>query len=109
MHPIFGTLRMHTGVDIGASTGEPIHAAGDGVVVSAGPMGGYGNATVIDHGGGLATLYGHQSRIEVSAGQHVTRGQVIGKVGCTGTCLGSHLHFEVRINGRPVNPAPYIT
>ncbi|MEA2844242.1 MAG: hypothetical protein QOJ69_1913 [Actinomycetota bacterium] len=109
VHPIFGTLRMHTGVDIGASTGTPIHAAGDGVVVSAGGMGGYGNATVIDHGGGLATLYGHQSKIDVSAGQHVTRGQVIGKVGCTGTCLGSHLHFEVRINGRPVNPAPYIT
>jgi murein DD-endopeptidase MepM/ murein hydrolase activator NlpD len=109
VHPIFGSVRLHTGVDIGASTGTPIHAAGDGVVVSAGTMGGYGNATVIDHGNGLATLYGHQSKIDVSAGQHVTRGQVIGKVGCTGTCLGAHLHFEVRINGRPVNPAPYIT
>ncbi len=109
VHPIFGSVRMHTGVDIGASTGTPIRAAEAGTVVTAGGMGGYGNATVIDHGGGLATLYAHQSKIDVSVGQHVTRGQVIGKVGCTGTCLGAHLHFEVRINGRPVNPAPYVT
>ena len=109
VHPIFGSVRMHTGVDIGASTGTPIHAAEAGTVVTAGSMGGYGNATVIDHGGGLATLYGHQSKIDVSVGQHVTRGQVIGKVGCTGTCLGAHLHFEVRVNGRPVNPAPYVS
>ncbi len=108
VHPIFGSVRMHTGVDIGASTGTPIHAAEAGTVVSAGGMGGYGNATVIDHGGGLATLYAHQSQIGVSAGQQVTRGQVIGRVGCTGTCLGAHLHFEVRVNGRPVNPAPYV-
>ena len=109
VHPIFRSVRMHTGVDIGASTGTAIHAAEAGTVVSAGGMGGYGLATVIDHGGGIATLYAHQSRIDVSSGQRVTRGQVIGRVGCTGTCLGAHLHFEVRVNGRPVNPAPYIT
>lgn len=109
VHPIYGSVRMHTGVDIGASTGTPIRAAEAGTVVSAGGMGGYGNATVIDHGGGMATLYAHQSKIDVSTGQTVTRGQVIGKVGCTGTCLGAHLHFEVRLGGRPVNPAPYVT
>ncbi len=109
IHPIFGTARLHTGVDIGASEGDPIHAAGDGVVVSAGWLGGYGNATIIDHGGGIATLYGHQSLIQVSEGERVTRGQVIGRVGCTGTCTGDHLHFEVRIDGEPVDPVPYVT
>jgi len=79
------------------------------VVVSAGWLGGYGNATIVDHGGGIATLYAHQSLIGVSEGERVSRGQVIGRVGCTGTCTGDHLHFEVRIDGEPVNPAPYIT
>lgn len=109
VHPVFGNVRIHTGVDIGGEFGDSIHAAEDGVVVSAGWLGGYGNATVIDHGGGLATLYGHQSELLVSAGEHVSRGQVIGRVGCTGTCTGPHLHFEVRIDGEPVNPVPYIT
>jgi murein DD-endopeptidase MepM/ murein hydrolase activator NlpD len=109
VHPVFGSVRIHTGVDIGASEGEAIHAAGDGVVVSAGWLGGYGNATIVDHGGGVATLYGHQSRMSVSGGERVSRGQTIGRVGCTGTCTGDHLHFEVRIDGRPVNPVPYIT
>jgi len=109
VHPVFGTVRMHTGVDIGGEAGDAIHAADDGVVVSAGWLGGYGNATVIDHGGGIATLYGHQSQILVSEGERVTRGEVIGRVGCTGTCTGPHLHFEVRINGDPVDPVPYIT
>ena len=108
VHPIYGDVRMHTGIDFGASTGTPIHAAADGVVVSAGPLGGYGNATVIDHGNGLATLYGHQSSIIVSPGQHVSRGQVIGYVGCTGLCTGPHLHFEVRVRGTPVDPMQYL-
>ncbi len=108
VHPIYGDVRVHTGVDFGASYGTPIHAAADGVVVSAGPLGGYGNATVIDHGNGLATLYGHQSSIAVAPGQHVSRGQVIGYVGCTGLCTGPHLHFEVRVRGTPVDPMPYL-
>lgn len=108
IHPIFGTKKLHTGWDFHASYGDPIHAAADGVVVSAGPRGGYGNAVVIDHGGGMATLYAHQSKVAVSSGQHVSKGQVIGYVGCTGYCTGPHLHFEVRINGRPVDPTPYM-
>jgi murein DD-endopeptidase MepM/ murein hydrolase activator NlpD len=107
-HPIYGDTRMHTGIDFGASAGTPIRAAADGTVVSAGPLGGYGNATVIDHGNGLATLYGHQSSIAVSPGQRVNRGQVIGYVGCTGLCTGPHLHFEVRVRGTPVDPMQYL-
>jgi murein DD-endopeptidase MepM/ murein hydrolase activator NlpD len=108
IHPIYGTSLLHTGIDYGADEGTPIRAAADGVVVSAGWYGGYGNATIIDHGGGIATLYGHQSSIGVSAGQKVTQGQTIGRVGCTGDCTGPHVHFEVRLNGDPVNPANYL-
>jgi murein DD-endopeptidase MepM/ murein hydrolase activator NlpD len=108
VHPIFGDVRMHTGIDFGASEGTPIHAAADGVVVSAGVQGGYGNATIIDHGNSLATLYAHQSRFAVSAGQTVKRGQVIGYVGHTGFATGPHLHFEVRVNGTPVDPMKYL-
>lgn len=108
IHPIYGTARLHTGIDYGADEGTPIRAAADGVVVSAGWYGGYGNATIIDHGGGIATLYGHQSSMSVSAGQKVTQGQTIGRVGCTGDCTGPHVHFEVRVNGDPVNPANYL-
>lgn len=108
IHPIFGTRKLHTGWDLNAGGGEPIVAAADGVVVSAGTRGGYGNATVIDHGGSLATLYAHQSSMAVSAGQQVERGQVIGYVGCTGYCTGAHLHFEVRVNGAPVDPSGYV-
>jgi murein DD-endopeptidase MepM/ murein hydrolase activator NlpD len=107
VHPIFGDSRMHTGIDFGVSTGAPIRAADDGVVVIAAPYGGYGNATVIDHGNALATLYGHQSALLVAPGQHVTRGQVIGRAGCTGYCTGPHLHFEVRLYGTPVDPLSY--
>jgi murein DD-endopeptidase MepM/ murein hydrolase activator NlpD len=109
IHPIYGDARMHTGVDIGAGSGASIRAAGDGVVVTAGTMSGYGNTTIIDHGGGLATLYAHQSSIGVSGGQRVAAGQAIGRVGCTGSCTGPHLHFEVRVNGDPVNPVPYLS
>jgi murein DD-endopeptidase MepM/ murein hydrolase activator NlpD len=108
VHPIFGDVRMHTGIDFGASEGTPILAAGNGTVVSAEPLGGYGNATIIDHGGSLATLYGHQQAIVVTVGQHVQRGQLIGYVGCTGYCTGPHLHFEVRVNGNPVDPIGYL-
>ncbi|HEV2759708.1 MAG TPA: peptidoglycan DD-metalloendopeptidase family protein, partial [Acidimicrobiales bacterium] len=107
IHPIYGTSRLHTGIDYGADSGTPIRASADGVVVSAGWFGGYGNATIIDHGGGIATLYGHQSTISVSEGGRVTQGQTIGRVGCTGDCTGPHVHYEVRVNGDPVNPANY--
>jgi murein DD-endopeptidase MepM/ murein hydrolase activator NlpD len=106
--PVTGTQAFHSGIDFGASCGTPIRAAGSGKVLSAAPSDGYGNATVINHGGGLATLYGHQSAFAVSAGQVVTQGQVIGYVGSTGKSTGCHLHFEVRVNGNPVNPLGYL-
>jgi murein DD-endopeptidase MepM/ murein hydrolase activator NlpD len=108
IHPISGGSRVHTGVDIGASSGTPIKAADDGVVVMAGPNGGYGNWTLIDHGGGLATGYGHQSSIGVSRGQRVSRGEVIGRVGSTGASTGPHLHWEVRVNSNPVDPMRWV-
>lgn len=108
VHPISGRVRMHTGVDFGASTGTPILAADSGVVVSAGWRNGYGNTVLIDHGNGLATLYGHQSRLAVRAGQSVAQGDVIGYVGSTGNSTGPHLHFEVRKGGTPVNPMSYL-
>jgi murein DD-endopeptidase MepM/ murein hydrolase activator NlpD len=103
-----GLCRMHEGIDIGVGEGTPIHAAASGTVIEAGWEGGYGNLTVIDHGGGLATAYGHQSSFAVSSGQHVSQGQVIGYVGCTGRCFGPHLHFEVRVNGEAVDPLGYL-
>ncbi|MEA2829234.1 MAG: hypothetical protein QOG43_3673 [Actinomycetota bacterium] len=109
IHPIYGTSILHTGIDFGADSGTPIHAAADGVVASAGSLGGYGNATIIEHGGGLATLYGHQSAFLVSEGDRVTAGEVIGRVGCTGSCTGPHVHFEVRVDGEPVDPMGYLS
>lgn len=100
--------RMHDGIDIGASMGSPIHVSASGTVIYAGWMSGYGNLTVIDHGGGLATAYGHQSRLEVSVGTQVTQGQEIGLIGSTGHSTGPHLHFEVRVNGVPVDPMGYL-
>jgi murein DD-endopeptidase MepM/ murein hydrolase activator NlpD len=100
--------RMHQGIDIGVPYGTPIHAAAAGTVIYCGWEEGYGNFVVIDHGGDLATAYGHQSQIAVSCGEHVEQGQVIGYVGCTGHCTGPHLHFEVRINGNPVDPLGYL-
>jgi murein DD-endopeptidase MepM/ murein hydrolase activator NlpD len=100
--------RMHEGIDIGVPYGTPIHAAASGTVIYAGWMSGYGNLTVIDHGNGLATAYGHQSSIAVSNGQTVGQGDTIGYVGCTGHCFGPHLHFEVRVNGQPVDPLGYL-
>jgi murein DD-endopeptidase MepM/ murein hydrolase activator NlpD len=100
--------RMHEGIDIGVPYGTPIHAAAAGTVIYAGWMSGYGNLTVIDHGHGLATAYGHQSALAVGNGATVSQGQVIGYVGCTGHCFGPHLHFEVRVNGQPVDPLGYL-
>jgi murein DD-endopeptidase MepM/ murein hydrolase activator NlpD len=102
----WGTL--HPGIDIGVPTGTPIHAAGDGTVIWCGWMSGYGNLVMIDHHNGLATLYGHQSRIAASYNEQVSQGQTIGYVGCTGFCTGPHLHFEVRLNGNPVDPLGYL-
>jgi murein DD-endopeptidase MepM/ murein hydrolase activator NlpD len=104
MHPILHVMRMHNGIDFGAKYGAPIHAAASGVVISASYGRGFGNHVIIDHGGGVTTLYAHCSRMNVRAGQRVTRGQTIGAVGSTGLSTGPHLHWEVRINGRPVNP-----
>lgn len=98
---------FHPGMDIAPAFGTPIHAAKAGVVILAGPDGGYGNFVLIDHGGGMVTGYGHQSRIAVSQGQHVTQGQVIGYEGSTGASTGPHVHFEVRINGAVQNPRRY--
>ena len=103
-----GLCRMHEGIDIGVGYGTAIHAAASGTVIAAGWEGGYGNLTVIDHGGGLATAYGHQSSFAVSTGEQVSQGQVIGYVGCTGRCFGPHLHFEVRVNGEAVDPLGYL-
>ena len=100
--------RMHEGIDIGVGYGTPIQAAAAGRVVYAGWKCGYGNLVVIDHGGGISTAYGHQSSIAVGVGQVVSQGQMIGYVGCTGHCFGPHLHFEVRVNGTPVDPLGYL-
>ena len=100
--------RLHAGIDIAVPSGTPLHAAASGRVVLAGWVGGYGNYTCIDHGGGIATCYGHQSSFAVSTGQSVSQGEVIGYSDCTGHCFGPHLHFEVRVNGAPVDPLGYL-
>jgi len=99
---------FHTGVDIAAPAGSPIHATGDGIVHTAQAENGYGNAVVIDHGYGFQTLYGHMSSFIVTAGQHVDKGQVIGYVGVTGRTTGPHVHYEIRINNTPINPHKYL-
>lgn len=108
VHPISGVRKMHTGQDIAAPYGTRIRAAGPGVVISTGWRGGYGNTVIIDHGGGVSTLYGHCSRVFAKSGQKVSAGTPIAAVGSTGYSTGPHLHFEVRVNGRPVNPRSYL-
>lgn len=103
-HPILRISRLHAGTDFGARSGSPIFAVADGTVISASYSGGYGNRIILDHGGGLTTVYAHCSSLAVRAGQTVRQGQRIGAVGSTGLSTGPHLHFEMRINGRPVNP-----
>jgi len=107
-HPILHYTRLHPGIDFGQPVGTPIRAAADGVVVIASVRGGYGNATVIDHGHSIATVYAHQSQIIVKVGQRVKAGDVIGAVGTTGLSTGPHLHFETRVRGTPVNPTNFV-
>ena len=107
-HPIFGSQRFHSGLDIGGDYGMEIHAAKAGVVSHAGWIGGYGNTVMIDHGGGIVTLYGHNQSLNVSVGQQVSQGQVIAFCGSTGNSTGPHCHFEVRLNGEPVSPYNYL-
>ena len=108
-HPITGIYKLHTGTDIGAPAGAEFIAANDGIVVKAGYNGAYGNMVILDHGGGVQTLYAHGSEILVQEGQIVTSGTPVLKVGSTGYSTGPHAHFEVRINGNPVEPLDYIT
>lgn len=109
-HPITGIYKLHTGVDIGAPTGANFVAANDGIVTKAGYNGAYGNMVIIDHGGGVSTLYAHGSEIVVNVGDTVKKGEtVVLKVGSTGYSTGAHAHFEVRLNGVVTDPMPYIT
>lgn len=112
IHPIFKSKIFHTGIDIGAPYGTPIKASNAGKVIYSGWYGGYGRVVIIDHGSctgaPTTTLYAHMSKSAATVGQNVTRGQVIGYVGTTGYATGPHLHFEVRINGKPQNPKNYI-
>lgn len=108
IHPIFKTKKFHSGVDLAAPGGSNILAAENGKVISAGWNGGYGNCLVVDHGGGISTLYAHASRLCVSKGDYVTKGQVIAKVGTTGNSTGNHLHFEVLVGGKTTDPMGYI-
>jgi murein DD-endopeptidase MepM/ murein hydrolase activator NlpD len=115
MHPVLHVMRMHTGIDIGKNGSQPIAgaaivAASSGTVIAAGYRSGYGNTVMIDHGNGVVTLYAHQPSggIRVSTGQRVKKGQRIGTVGMSGYATGPHLHFEVRVNGTPVNPTRYL-
>ncbi|HEY8314476.1 MAG TPA: peptidoglycan DD-metalloendopeptidase family protein [Candidatus Baltobacteraceae bacterium] len=103
-----GGGEFHPGIDIGVASGTTIVAAASGRVIIAGWVSGYGNYVAIDHGGGISTGYGHMSQIFVGVGQNVQRGQAIGASGCTGRCTGPHVHFEVRRNGAPVDPNPYL-
>jgi murein DD-endopeptidase MepM/ murein hydrolase activator NlpD len=107
--PFHAGAAMHPGIDLAGAYGTPIYATADGTVLRAGwNSGGYGNMVELDHGRGIVTRYGHMSAVLVHAGDHVTRGQQIGRMGSTGRSTGNHLHYEVRIDGKPVNPIPFM-
>jgi murein DD-endopeptidase MepM/ murein hydrolase activator NlpD len=106
--PFSGIMKFHEGIDIAAQTGTPVMAPADGVVVKAGFSSGYGNLVELSHGYGIKTVFAHNSRINVKAGQRITRGDVISYVGDSGSSTGPHLHYEVRLNGLPVNPLKYM-
>jgi len=108
LHPVWGESKMHTGIDVGAGKGRPVSAAMGGKVIFAGWLGGYGKLVEVKHPKGYTTRYAHMSKINVKVGQEVTSSKVIGYVGDTGTSTGYHLHFEVRKNGKPLNPLAYI-
>jgi murein DD-endopeptidase MepM/ murein hydrolase activator NlpD len=99
---------MHAGVDMAGALGSPIYAAASGVVLKAGVQGGYGNCVEIDHGRGMTTRYGHLASIDVREGQKLNQGDVLGGMGSTGRSTGTHLHFEVRVDGQAVNPMPFL-
>ena len=109
VHPITGVYKLHTGIDIPAPIGTNFLAANEGVVVKANYNTAYGNMVMIDHGGGVSTLYAHGDKIMVTLGQIVKKGDVVLQTGNTGNSTGPHAHFEVRINGTPVDPSPYVT
>lgn len=108
VHPVLGGRRQHKGVDLAGPIGTPVHAAADGTVSRADWFSSYGLYVSLEHGGSLQTRYGHMSRLNVAAGQHVHKGDVIGYIGTTGRSTGPHLHYEVRIAGEAVNPVPYL-
>ncbi|WP_156466181.1 M23 family metallopeptidase [Janibacter sp. Soil728] len=108
VHPITGTARMHEGTDFAAAQGTPVFAMSSGKVTHAGPIGGYGNLVIVDHGGGVTTRYAHMSRVDVKTGQRVRAGQQIGAVGSTGQSTGAHLHLEVRVREEAVDPLPWL-
>ncbi|MEM1216385.1 MAG: peptidoglycan DD-metalloendopeptidase family protein, partial [Bacteroidota bacterium] len=108
LHPVFKVMKMHNGIDFTAATGTPIVATGNGRVKRTGRAGGYGKLVVIDHGYGYETYYAHMSKIDVRVGQKVERGEQIGRVGNTGTSTGPHCHYEVRKNGKPLDPINFV-
>lgn len=108
IHPLFNTKKLHTGIDIPAPTGTTVVAAADGTVIYSGTLGGYGKTIMIDHGGGIVTLYGHNSSLTVSEGTQVSKGSAIARVGSTGFSTGPHSHFEVRKNGSYIDPIPWL-
>jgi murein DD-endopeptidase MepM/ murein hydrolase activator NlpD len=107
-HPVKKTRKMHHGIDIGIARGATVRSVADAVVVKAEWMPGYGYTILLDHGNGYQTLYGHLSRIDVKKGQRVCRGQAVALIGSTGRSTGPHLHYEVRVKGKPKNPLPFI-